>query len=314
MISVIIPTKNGGKTLAFCLRSVIDQEDCEKEIIIIDSSSIDNTVKIGLEYNAKIISIDQNEFNHGATRNLGLKHATGDLVFFTVQDAILIDKLMFRNMQNHFTNREIQAVCGHQAVILKDGTNPVLWFKPVSTPVPLLKECKTTEDEMTWDKLKQYIAWDNVNAMYKRDALIDLPFQTVSYGEDSLWCRDALFNKGWKVIYDPSLIVHHYHHLTFQYTFFNTYRDQYFNHLNYKLLKPTSAFSANLLKRVFRILMNHELTCASKFFWIQNNFVSHFAENSALYFFRLQLLFPQRYMKEFYLRHCCVNLMGKQKP
>ena len=87
-ISVIIPTKDAGKILYRLLTSLINQSLKPDQLIIIDSSSKDNTVKIASEFKADIIQIKEEEFDHGRTRNLGASVATGDILIFMTQDAI----------------------------------------------------------------------------------------------------------------------------------------------------------------------------------------------------------------------------------
>lgn len=97
-ISVIIPTLNAGKTIGELL-SKLRSQNLDTEIIVIDSSSKDNTVNIAKSFGVKVISIPSNAFNHGRTRNLGATESKGDILVFMTQDAIpqnnyLIEKLI----------------------------------------------------------------------------------------------------------------------------------------------------------------------------------------------------------------------------
>ena len=60
------------------------------EIIVIDSGSTDKTLEIARKYEAKIFQIDQENFNHGTTRNFGAENANGEYLCFLVQDAFPI--------------------------------------------------------------------------------------------------------------------------------------------------------------------------------------------------------------------------------
>ncbi len=98
-VSVIIPVKNGGEQLRGFLQKIRSQRKVKDvEIIVIDSESTDNSLDIAMEYGAKVIKISQKEFNHGATRNLGAKEASGDFLVFTVQDATPINDYYLYNM------------------------------------------------------------------------------------------------------------------------------------------------------------------------------------------------------------------------
>ena len=71
------------------LRAVSRQRGiAEIEVTVVDSGSTDGTVETAKSYGAKIFRIRPEEFNHGATRNYGADQTDGDLLSFTVQDAI----------------------------------------------------------------------------------------------------------------------------------------------------------------------------------------------------------------------------------
>jgi len=87
-ISVIIPTKNAGPFFELALKKIVYQKYLKQlEIIILDSGSSDDTVKIAKRFHAKVVKIRPEDFSHSSTRNIGAKHATGKYLIFTVQDA-----------------------------------------------------------------------------------------------------------------------------------------------------------------------------------------------------------------------------------
>jgi rhamnosyltransferase len=84
-ISVIIPTLNAEEQIHGLLISLKNQSvPCE--IILIDSSSSDLTVRTADSLGAKSIIIRREDFDHGRTRNLGASHAAGDIMVFLTQD------------------------------------------------------------------------------------------------------------------------------------------------------------------------------------------------------------------------------------
>ena len=70
-VSVIIPTLNAEKFIGNLLKNLIKVQTLKpNEIIVIDSSSQDKTIKIAKSYGCKTIVIKKEEFNHGGTRTL----------------------------------------------------------------------------------------------------------------------------------------------------------------------------------------------------------------------------------------------------
>lgn len=88
-VSIIIPSKNGIKTIERCLQAIRSQRTKSVyEIILVDSGSSDETITIAEKYGCKIIKILPQEFSHGYSRNLGADNTTGKILVFLNQDAI----------------------------------------------------------------------------------------------------------------------------------------------------------------------------------------------------------------------------------
>lgn len=75
-ISTIIIAKNAENLLADCLDSVSFSD----EIILIDSGSTDRTREVAERFKAKVVEVKTDDFSE--IRNLGLKKATGEFVFY----------------------------------------------------------------------------------------------------------------------------------------------------------------------------------------------------------------------------------------
>jgi glycosyltransferase involved in cell wall biosynthesis len=88
-VSIIIPVYNEEKTLRTVLEAVKKAEVCglEKEIIIIDDGSTDQTKEIVNNVtDAKVFSHQKNQ-GKGAAIQTGIRHATGEIIL--IQDADL---------------------------------------------------------------------------------------------------------------------------------------------------------------------------------------------------------------------------------
>ncbi|HET6515389.1 MAG TPA: glycosyltransferase family 2 protein [Thermodesulfovibrionales bacterium] len=113
-VSVIIPTLNAGDRLEELLSSLLFQETKPLEIIIIDSSSEDNTLEIAERLGAKVIVIPRESFNHGKTRNMAAGEACGDILAFMTQDALPYDSTMLGNLVAPLCSPGIAASYGRQ--------------------------------------------------------------------------------------------------------------------------------------------------------------------------------------------------------
>lgn len=79
-ISAVVLTYNDQNIMRPCFESLkwVD------EIIVVDHSSIDDTVKIAKEYTSKVFIVSENDFS--TRRNLGIKKASGEWVLYVDTD------------------------------------------------------------------------------------------------------------------------------------------------------------------------------------------------------------------------------------
>ena len=103
--SIIIPVLNEEKLLPQLLNQLNDSQlrkDNDIEVVISDGGSKDCTIKIALEL-ADIVKIHSKSHkqNIAEGRNLGAKHANGEIFIFLNGDVILKEPLKFFNYVNH---------------------------------------------------------------------------------------------------------------------------------------------------------------------------------------------------------------------
>ena len=274
MLTVIIPVKNGAATLAKCLAAIKQQTIAYKiEILILDSNSMDESIEMAKSFGARIININPSDFNHGLTRNVGANNASGELLYFTVQDAYLAENDQLEKMLLHFNDPELQAVVGMQATPHDKDKNPARWFKRFTKPETKFRHFPDGDfGKMPLQQQFKYCSWDNVNAMYRKSALQKVPFTKTDFAEDWLWAKDALTAK-MKIAFDPSLLVWHYHHIDFGYSFRVHYIMNYNFFKQFKVYPSLPRYGVPLLKDFYRIFKSDKITSTQKVYWSKHSFM-----------------------------------------
>ena len=113
-VSIVIPTKDAGEGFHQTLEAIQQQRGISAELVVVDSGSSDGTPALARKYGARTISIPPESFNHGATRNLGVREASGDLCVMLVQDAVPADNNWLQNLLAPFSDERVVGVTGRQ--------------------------------------------------------------------------------------------------------------------------------------------------------------------------------------------------------
>ena len=211
MISIVIPVKDGGQDLVRCLDAISRQEaDDEFEVVIVDSGSRDNSVEVARSHGARVQEIDPSEFNHGATRNLGARQASGEVLVFISQDAEPTGSDWLRLLTAPLRDdAELAGVYGRQ-LARDDAVPPERFFLDFLYGArPRVQEISAPSEISMESTL-----FSNANSAIRRSAWEKFPFAgDIIMSEDQEWSRRVLI-AGWRLAYEPRAIVRHSHPYT----------------------------------------------------------------------------------------------------
>jgi glycosyltransferase involved in cell wall biosynthesis len=88
MVSIIIPTFNGGARIAACLEALLEQTaDTNAEILVVNDGSTDNTIEVVGRYPG-VRLMTQSNAGPAAARNRGAREARGEIILFTDDDCV----------------------------------------------------------------------------------------------------------------------------------------------------------------------------------------------------------------------------------
>jgi len=115
-LSIIIPTLNAGPEFEHVVQKTLAQNGIRKmELIVVDSGSTDDTVRLASDVGANVIHTKPEEFSHGLTRNLGAENAAGEYLLFMTQDAIPAGEYaVYQMVKTLMDNPELAAVTGRE--------------------------------------------------------------------------------------------------------------------------------------------------------------------------------------------------------
>lgn len=123
-VSVVVPTYNEEDTIAYKLRNLMDQDYSNMEIIVVDSASEDQTVKLVRKFvedhgfHLKLITEDDRNGKASAL-NQAFKHCSCEIIVMTDADAIWAKDTLGKALSN-FSDPRVGAVTGRQILLNPD--------------------------------------------------------------------------------------------------------------------------------------------------------------------------------------------------
>lgn len=222
--SVVIPTKNGEQTIKAVLDAIFRQG--KPEVIVVDSGSRDQTVAIVRNYPVRIIEISPREFNHGKTRNNGLKEATEECVVLLTQDAEPADERWLSTMIRNFSDPHVAGVYCRQ--IPRDDADPVTKRRLSEWLTGREERSEARIQDRAWydglSPMDKYLFcnFDNVCSCIRKSVWEEIPFEETYFAEDLGWSKKVL-EAGYTIVYEPEAAVYHSHNRSAWHEYQRTY-------------------------------------------------------------------------------------------
>ena len=121
-ISIIIPTYNCGQYIKKAIDSVLDQPYQDKELIVIDGGSNDDTADILKSYGEKIKWVSEKDNGQADAINKGFKMASGEIVTWLNADDYY-EPNIFEGISAEFQKDEgVVLVCGNCKTVSEKNT------------------------------------------------------------------------------------------------------------------------------------------------------------------------------------------------
>lgn len=204
-VGVLIPTYNPGNMLRRVLAPVTESA-LKPRVLVIDSSSRDETIAVARSFGAQVHVIPPAEFNHGATRELGRKMLATKITVMMTQDVVPVGKNMIERLIAPIVDGS--AAISYARQIPHDGVS-VLEAFPRYFNYPEQSELRGLEDAQTLGAYTFFCS--NSCAAWNNAALDEVGgFDRTHSLEDTIAVA-KLLRKGYKIAYCAESVVKHSH-------------------------------------------------------------------------------------------------------
>lgn len=187
-ITVVVPCRNEEDALRACLSSLLAQEPPapRHEIIVVDGGSTDGTARLAERMGVKLLHDGAN--GPSGARNIGIRHARGDIVAFTDADCVPSSDWLTRIAEVFAEDERVAGVAG-------------------ALRMPRETFLGRLEDD---EARALYRGFITSNVAYRRDVLLGL-----GGFDESLQCAEdydlawRALDAGYRVVHDPRPVVMH---------------------------------------------------------------------------------------------------------
>lgn len=242
-LSIIVITWNAEQFVSDCIRSVIEStEGIDREIIVIDNGSKDNTVGIIRQFtqSCEDITFLTNDTNLGVAkaRNIGMRKASARYVWLLDVDTV-VNREAVDAMLSFMNSHPSCGICGCKLMNslgeIQDSCRKYPWlhYKVYNVLYSLLsrfawagslatKINERNQSQFYWEKMQQHVPFEaeyiiGACQMIRSELIPEVGFldENIFYGpEDADYCLRTHL-KGWQIFYLPQVhFIHEYQRIT----------------------------------------------------------------------------------------------------
>lgn len=229
LVSIVVPTRNGGDRLRAALTSIARQETpFAWELVAVDSGSTDGTLAVLRTHGATVLSVPPEAFNHGTTRNAALARARGELAVLLVQDAVPVGERWLSSLVAPLLDDASVAGGFARQQPWPDASRLTTHYLSRWAACAPLAQTRAPLSPSQLEALSpaerhQACTFDNVCSCIRMSVWKRHPFRRVAIAEDLQWAKDVL-TAGYRLAYVPSAAVWHSHERPVRYELQRTYR------------------------------------------------------------------------------------------
>lgn len=212
-ISIVIRTYNEQKHIREVMEILKKQTYKNFEIILIDSESTDNTIKIVNEYkkvlDIKIVKIKKKDFDYSYASNLGVKHSSGDVICFLSGHSVPVYTDYLSEINKVFEDETIGG-CYGDVIALNDGS---IYEKMYNKLGVIKNKIIGKGNETVIEKKFHKGMLSCSNASIRKDILLKHPFakELGKNGGEDLEVAYRILQDGMYIAMVPRLLVRHSH-------------------------------------------------------------------------------------------------------
>ena len=192
-VSFLVVTKNSGRTLEACLKS-IKKQNCKKEIIVSDSGSTDNTRNIAKKHGAKVFVTKSGKITEA--RNLCLRNAKARYLAFVDSDVVLPEGWIEKAVSILREEKDVAGV-GGPGIEMDRGI--------VSRSIGTLLYGNLGKGRREVHTLA------TMDVVYDREKIKGLEFDERLTGAEDVEFSFRIRKMGYRLLLDASLSVEHHH-------------------------------------------------------------------------------------------------------
>lgn len=194
LISVIIRNRNEAKHLRRVLEALVLQQEQSFEIVIVDNESEDESVEVGKEFGARIITLPRSLFTYGRALNMGLQAARGEICILLSAHSLPIGSGFLTECARPFSDERIAGVrCLH----MEKSRDIERWTRPEVLSYPIDLDTIISKGPLASGCAIRRRVWE------------EIPFnEDLIAAEEKLWTLEVL-RKGY-LIYSPCSAAYYY--------------------------------------------------------------------------------------------------------
>jgi rhamnosyltransferase len=213
---VIIPTYNAGKYWK-SLRCALERQGISNDqVLIVDSSSSDDTRALALAAGYRLKHIPKESFRHGATRQMAAEALPwAEALIYLTQDAIPCGDSALERLLDAFRDPSVGAAYGRQ--VARDEAGPIERHARLFN-YPDISEVRTfaSREQMGF----RAAFFSNSFAAYRSSALDDVGgFPQDAIVSEEVTVAARMLIAGWKLAYQADAKAVHSHSLTIRQEF-----------------------------------------------------------------------------------------------